>query len=104
MFITSYYFSNNKCSFHLQIQLHANSESLLSDLHGVGLGLLGLHDDQEYCSGEGDEVERNFEGHGRYKPCALVHVVHRHLPHDGLQHGPAHSDYHGERRWTNTFS
>lgn len=58
---------NGLSSFpHLQLQLHANSESLLSNLHGVGLGLLGLHDSQEHCAGERDEVKRDVEGNGRY--------------------------------------
>lgn len=78
-------------------QLHADSEPLLSDLHGLGLGLLCLYDGEEHRAGEGDEVERDSEGHGCHQPCALVHMVHRHVLHDGLQHSPAYSHYHGKR-------
>lgn len=65
------------------LQLHVDIESLFPHLHGTGLGLLCVHDCQEYCAGEGAAAKGDPEGHGGHQRRYLVHLVHRQLPHDG---------------------
>lgn len=45
------------------MQIHANVKPLFPHLHGSGLGLLCVHDSQEYCPGEGATPEGDSEGH-----------------------------------------
>lgn len=56
-------------------QIHADTESMFPHLHGAGLGLLCVHDGEEYCPGEGAPSEGGTKGHGCYQWCHLVHLV-----------------------------
>lgn len=83
------------------MQLYADTEPLFPDLHGAGLGLLCVHDREEYRPGEGAPSEGDHEGHRGHKRCHLVHLVHWQFPDDGHQHGSPHCHHHGEEEYMN---
>lgn len=80
-------------------QFYADTESLLSHLHGPGLGLLCIHDSQEHCSGKGAPLEGDTKGHGGHQWCDLVHLVYWQFYHDGHKHSSSNCHNNGEKQF-----